>query len=110
MASSWSTDLSHFLNASGNIHEGLSSEALNLVNALCRFVFLATNFDGEEDKVPSCFTTVRGKKCKGKVSPFLVRAEDYILWECESCGSNGTIKPNGHALITEVQSVPRWLL
>jgi hypothetical protein len=91
MSNTWITHLPHFLDEAGNLPQELPAPALKMANAMCSFVVYATNFAGEMDEeFPPCFVAIDNKVCYGKVFPCLA-IDEKIAWQCNTCGSNGTI-------------------
>ena len=89
----WVTDLSHFVDDTGNLPGDLPSPARRLAEHLTAIVAAATggaNDQGEATRRIKCRRRPKRRACSGVIE-YRLWADERITWQCPSCGDNGVI-------------------
>jgi hypothetical protein len=89
----WVTDLSHFIDETGNVPTNIPGPARRLAEYLTAIVATATTARGSEGHTTGeikCRRRPGRRACPGFIRHRLW-ADERITWECPSCGDNGVI-------------------
>ena len=88
----WVTDLSHFVDETGNLPTNIPGPARRLAEYLASIVVAATSAadnQGQAQRV-KCRRRPGREACPGVIE-YRLWADERITWKCLSCGDNGVI-------------------
>lgn len=88
----WVTDLSHFVDETGNVPTNLPGAARRLAEHLAAIVAGATASanDAQTKRQIACRRRPGHRACPGVIR-YRLWTDERITWECPSCGDNGVI-------------------
>ena len=81
------SNMTHFLDETGNIPDGMSKEARHLASFHALVVDVTTQNNPSESDIHRCFN----KKCDGKIISEFSSDKKEILWKCTKCNNAGRI-------------------
>ena len=90
MSGTYVTDITHFLDDTGEIVADVPIEARQLASFITLLIEEASRAwpDSSCDSGIRC----RGEACTGSIYVSLAAAEEEIVWHCPLCGHNGVIR------------------
>ena len=89
----WVTDLSHFVDETGNLPTNIPGPARRLAEYLASIVVAATSAadnQGQAVQRVKCRRRPGREACPGVIE-YRLWADERITWKCPSCGDNGVI-------------------
>lgn len=91
MSQTYITDLTHYLDDTGEVPQGIPTEARQLASFLGLIVDAVTSRFPETESGIETGIRCRGSGCQAMIIAALDRYEDPVHWHCIECGDNGTI-------------------
>lgn len=85
------TDLTHYLDDTGEVPQGIPSEARQLASFLGLIVDAVTSRFPETESGIQTGIRCRGSGCKGMIVAELAHYNEPVRWHCLECGDRGTI-------------------
>jgi len=88
MSRAFVTNLTYFLDSKGAIAESLPKQSRKLAETLGNIVVCITN---KPHTIPVCWSSLRKKRCAGKIDASIELGNFSIVWHCLECGNHGSI-------------------
>jgi hypothetical protein len=89
------TDMRHFLNENGHLHEALPKPAVGLAlfqASIVAWVSMCSTLRGYQRTNVLCRRRAARTPCWGEVIAVLDPSSDTIDWHCPACGDDGFIR------------------
>jgi hypothetical protein len=85
------TDLMHYLDDTGEVPQGIPTEARQLASFLGLIVDAVTSRFAETESGIQTAIRCRARGCQGMIIAALADYKEPVHWHCPKCGDRGTI-------------------